>query len=80
VQQAWVEEQVPQCGFCQNGQILQAKVLLDQTPNPTDAQIRETMNRTLCRCMTYYRVNAAIKRAARRIAGLTPDAKPEVVA
>jgi aerobic-type carbon monoxide dehydrogenase small subunit (CoxS/CutS family) len=64
VQQAWIDEQVPQCGFCQNGQILAAKVLLDRYPHPTDAQIREGMSRVLCRCMTYYRVQAAIKRAA----------------
>jgi aerobic-type carbon monoxide dehydrogenase small subunit (CoxS/CutS family) len=64
VQKAWIEEQVPQCGFCQNGQILNATVLLDRHPNPTDAEIREGMNSTLCRCMTYYRVQAAIKRAA----------------
>jgi aerobic-type carbon monoxide dehydrogenase small subunit (CoxS/CutS family) len=64
IQQAWIDEQVPQCGFCQNGQILTAKALLDKTPNPTDAQIREGMRGTLCRCMTYYRINAAIKRAA----------------
>ena len=66
VQQAWIDEQVPACGFCQNGQILTAKVLLDKTPNPTDAQIREGMKGTLCRCMTYYRINAAVKRAAQR--------------
>jgi aerobic-type carbon monoxide dehydrogenase small subunit (CoxS/CutS family) len=64
VQQAWIDEQVPQCGFCQNGQMLTAKVLLDRKPNPTDAEIREAMARTLCRCMTYYRVQAAIRRAA----------------
>jgi len=64
VQTAWIEEQVPQCGFCQNGQIMTAKALLDKTPNPTDAQIRDGMNGTLCRCMTYYRIHAAIKRAA----------------
>jgi aerobic-type carbon monoxide dehydrogenase small subunit (CoxS/CutS family) len=64
VQRAWIEEQVPACGFCQNGQIMTAKALLDRNPNPTDAQIREGMNNTLCRCMTYYRVQAAIKRAA----------------
>jgi aerobic-type carbon monoxide dehydrogenase small subunit (CoxS/CutS family) len=64
LQQAWIEEQVPQCGFCQNGQILTAKVLLDRNPHPTDAEIREAMARTLCRCMTYYRVQAAIRRAA----------------
>lgn len=68
VQQAWIDEQVPQCGFCQNGQILTAKVLLDRTPSPTDAQIREAMSSTLCRCMTYYRVQAAIKRAAAAMA------------
>ena len=70
VQQAWIDEQVPQCGFCQNGQIMTAKALLDKTPNPTDAQIRESMARTLCRCMTYYRVQVAIKRAAKIIASL----------
>ncbi|MCC7179956.1 MAG: (2Fe-2S)-binding protein [Acidobacteria bacterium] len=64
LQQAWIDEQVPQCGFCQNGQILTAKALLDRNPNPTDAEIREGMSRTLCRCMTYYRIQAAIKRAA----------------
>src|SRR3979409_741494 len=68
VQRAWIDEQVPQCGFCQNGQIMTAKVLLDRNPNPTDAQIREGMNGTLCRCMTYYRIQAAIKRAAASIA------------
>jgi len=65
VQQAWIDEQVPQCGFCQNGQIMTAKALLDKNPNPTDAEIREGMARALCRCMTYYRVQAAIKRVAR---------------
>ena len=69
IQQAWIEEQVPACGFCQNGQIITAKVLLDQHPNPTDAQIREGMNRTLCRCMTYYRIQAAVRRAAKVMAG-----------
>ncbi len=56
LQQTWIDEQVPQCGFCQNGQIMTAKALLDKNPKPSDAQIREAMNRTLCRCMTYYRV------------------------
>src|SRR6266404_5706234 len=63
VQQAWIDEQVPQCGFCQNGQIMTAKALLDKNPRPTDAQIRAGMAGTLCRCMTYYRIQAAIKRA-----------------
>ena len=69
IQQAWIDEQVPACGFCQNGQIIAAKTLLDRNPNPTDAQIREGMNRTLCRCMTYYRVQLAVKRAAKTMAG-----------
>jgi aerobic-type carbon monoxide dehydrogenase small subunit (CoxS/CutS family) len=68
IQQAWIEEQVPQCGFCQNGQIMTAKALLDRNPHPTDQQIREGMARTLCRCMTYYRVQAAIKRVAGGVA------------
>jgi aerobic-type carbon monoxide dehydrogenase small subunit (CoxS/CutS family) len=68
IQQAWIDEQVPQCGFCQNGQIMTAKALLDKTPHPTDAQIREGMSRTLCRCMTYYRIQAAIKRASKEVA------------
>ncbi len=66
VQQAWIDEQVPQCGFCQNGQIMTAKALLDKTPNPTDTQIRDAMKSTLCRCMTYYRAQLAIKRAAKK--------------
>jgi aerobic-type carbon monoxide dehydrogenase small subunit (CoxS/CutS family) len=68
VQQAWIDEQVPACGFCQNGQMLTAVALLAKTPNPTDAQIRDGMKNTLCRCMTYYRINAAVKLAARRLA------------
>ncbi len=80
LQQAWIDEQVPQCGFCQNGQIMTAKVLLDKNPKPTDAQIREAMNRTLCRCMTYYRVQAAIKRASTMITAEGPAAEKEVVA
>jgi aerobic-type carbon monoxide dehydrogenase small subunit (CoxS/CutS family) len=80
VQQAWIEEQVPQCGFCQNGQIMTAKALLDKNPNPTDTQIRETMARTLCRCMTYYRVQLAIKRAAKMIASNLMGSKKEVIA
>jgi aerobic-type carbon monoxide dehydrogenase small subunit (CoxS/CutS family) len=75
IQQAWIDEQVPQCGFCQNGQIIAAKALLDRNPNPTDAQIREAMNGTLCRCMTYYRVQAAIKRASKSMGGATAAGK-----
>jgi aerobic-type carbon monoxide dehydrogenase small subunit (CoxS/CutS family) len=80
LQQAWIDEQVPQCGFCQNGQIMTAKALLDRTPNPTDAQIRQGMARTLCRCMTYYRIQAAIKRAAKMIAGIGSGSSKEVTA
>ena len=65
LQQAWIDEQVPQCGFCQNGQIMTAKAMLDRNPHPTDAQIRQGMAGTLCRCMTYYRIQAAIKRVAK---------------
>src|SRR6187431_2560068 len=68
LQQAWIEEQVPACGFCQNGQIMTAKALLDKNPTPTDAQIRQGMANTLCRCMTYYRIQSAIKRASKTIA------------
>jgi aerobic-type carbon monoxide dehydrogenase small subunit (CoxS/CutS family) len=64
LQQAWIDEQVPQCGYCQNGQIMTAKALLDRNPNPSDAEIREGMEGALCRCMTYYRVQAAIRRVA----------------
>ena len=71
VQQAWIDEQVPQCGYCKNGQIMTAKALLTRNPNPTDAQIRDALNQTLCRCMTYYRVQRAIRRAANVLAGKT---------
>jgi len=80
LQQAWIDEQVPQCGFCQNGQIMTAKVLLDKHPSPTNAQIREGMNKTLCRCMTYYRVQAAIRRGAKVIADAQAASEKEVVA
>ena len=80
VQQAWIDEQAPQCGFCQNGQIMTAKALLDKYPHPTDAQIRESMNGTLCRCMSYYRVQTAIKLAAKAMAGVAPASAKEVVA
>ena len=80
LQQAWIDEQVPQCGFCQNGQIMTAKALLDKTPNPTLTQIREGMNKTLCRCMTYYRIQAAIQRAAKTMADARQGAKNKGVA
>ena len=74
LQRAWIDEQVPQCGYCQNGQIMTAKALLTRNPNPTDAQIRDALNQTLCRCMTYYRVQRAIRRAANVLAGKTVGA------
>jgi aerobic-type carbon monoxide dehydrogenase small subunit (CoxS/CutS family) len=80
VQQAWIDEQAPQCGFCQNGQIITAKALLDKNPHPTDAQIREAMNGTLCRCMSYFRVQSAIKRAMKAMAGDSSANAEEVVA
>jgi len=64
VQQAWLEEQVPQCGYCQSGQIMAAVALLSQKPNPTEADIDTAMAGVLCRCGTYPRIRKAIKRAA----------------
>ncbi|MSR03138.1 MAG: (2Fe-2S)-binding protein [Gemmatimonadetes bacterium] len=64
VQQAWVELQVPQCGYCQSGQIMSAVALLESKPQPTDADIDQAMNGNICRCGTYQRVRAAIHRAA----------------
>ncbi len=64
VQRAWIAEQVPQCGYCQSGQIMQAASLLQKNPNPSDAEIIAAMNGNLCRCATYIRIKKAIKRAA----------------
>lgn len=64
VQAAWVAEQVPQCGYCQSGQIMSAVALLNETPNPTDEDINESMAGNLCRCGTYPQIRAAIRRAA----------------
>jgi len=64
LQSAWVEEQVPQCGYCQSGQIMQAADLLENTPQPSDADINAAMNGNLCRCMAYTRIRKAIKSAA----------------
>lgn len=74
LQQAWIDEQAAQCGYCQNGQIMTAKALLDKNPNPSDAEIRAAMDGALCRCMTYYRIQAAIKRAVRGTSGAGPRA------
>jgi isoquinoline 1-oxidoreductase subunit alpha len=64
VQQAWIEEQVPQCGYCQSGQIMSAVALLKTNPNPTDADIDSAMSGNLCRCGTYDRIRKGIHRAA----------------
>lgn len=64
VQQAWIDHQVPQCGYCQSGQIMSAVALLSETPNPTDAQIENFMVGNICRCGMYARIKAAIKTAA----------------
>ena len=64
VQQAWVEEQVPQCGYCQSGQIMSAVALLAETPQPTDGDIDRFMSGNLCRCGTYNAIRRAIHRAA----------------
>jgi isoquinoline 1-oxidoreductase alpha subunit len=64
VQRAWIAEVVPQCGYCQSGQIMQAASLLAQTANPTDEQIDAAMSGNICRCGTYQRIRRAIKRAA----------------
>jgi isoquinoline 1-oxidoreductase alpha subunit len=64
LQSAWVDEQVPQCGYCQSGQIMQAANLLANNPNPSDADINSAMNGNLCRCMAYTRIRKAIKSAA----------------
>jgi isoquinoline 1-oxidoreductase subunit alpha len=64
VQQAWIELDVPQCGYCQSGQIMSAVALLSKTPQPSDAQIDDAMTGNICRCGTYQRIRAAIHRAA----------------
>ena len=65
LQKAWVAKQVPQCGYCQSGQIMTAAALLAKTPAPTDAQIDTAMTGNICRCGTYQRIHRAIQRAAR---------------
>ncbi len=75
VQKAWIELDVPQCGYCQSGMIMAAASLLSQHPRPTDADIdRELTN--LCRCATYVRIRAAIHRAAQMAAGTTTGRAP----
>ncbi len=67
VQEAWIEEQVPQCGYCQSGQIMSAVALLKETPNPSDEDIDSSMAGNLCRCGTYPQIKSAIKRAASKM-------------
>lgn len=64
VQQAWLEHDVAQCGYCQSGQIMSAAALLDRNPNPSDEEIESAMNGNLCRCGTYLRIRKAVKTAA----------------
>jgi isoquinoline 1-oxidoreductase alpha subunit len=65
IQQAWIDLEVPQCGYCQSGQIMSATALLATKPNPTDTDINEAMSGNICRCGTYVRIREGIKRAAR---------------
>ncbi len=65
LQVAWIAEQVPQCGYCQSGQLMSAAALLARTPQPTDLQIETAMSGNICRCGTYQRIRRAIHRAAR---------------
>ena len=67
VEEAWVSEDVVQCGYCQSGQIMSAVALLKATPKPTDKDIEESMGGNLCRCGTYVRIRQAIKAAARQL-------------
>ena len=69
LQQAWIEEDVPQCGYCQSGQLMSAAVLLREKPQPTDSDIDEALTGNICRCGTYPRIRKAIHRAAAKIAG-----------
>jgi len=64
LQKAWIREDVPQCGYCQSGQLMAASALLEKTPHPSDAQITEFMSANICRCGTYERIRRAIHRAA----------------
>lgn len=78
LQQAWVARNVPQCGYCQPGQIMQAASLLASNPSPSDDEIKHAMNGNICRCGTYSRIHAAIKDAAAHLRGeqQVPEAEP----
>lgn len=76
VQQAWIEEQVPQCGYCQSGQLMVAAALLDRNPSPSDEDIAAAMT-NLCRCGTYERIRKGIHRAAAAMAAAAPSSSPD---
>ena len=67
VQEAWIAEDVPQCGYCQSGQILSATALLNRTPHPDESDIDAAMSGNICRCGTYVRIRRAIRRAATKV-------------
>jgi aerobic-type carbon monoxide dehydrogenase small subunit (CoxS/CutS family) len=75
VQEAWIEESVPQCGYCQSGQIMSAIALLRTRPRPSDHDIDAAMSANLCRCATYVRIRRAIHRAAEELGGTGPERK-----
>ena len=75
LQQAWIKHQVPQCGYCQSGQIMSAVALLEQTPNPSDQDIDQAMKGNICRCGMYGRIRSAIKDAAIVMAASTIEIK-----
>ncbi|MFZ1998734.1 MAG: (2Fe-2S)-binding protein [Candidatus Sulfotelmatobacter sp.] len=78
VQKAWIELDVPQCGYCQSGQIMSAAALLEKNPRPTDAEVDDAMSGNICRCGTYQRIREAIRRAAQmRAAPPRQKASPE---
>lgn len=79
LQQAWIAENVPQCGYCQSGQIMAAAALLANTPDPSDDDINAAMSGNLCRCGTYPRIRRAIKRAAAAVATWEPAAPGETL-
>jgi isoquinoline 1-oxidoreductase alpha subunit len=72
VQQAWIEEQTPQCGYCQSGQIMSAVALLDENPSPSDEEIDAAMSGNICRCGMYGRIKSAIKRASATLQSSNP--------
>ncbi len=78
VQQAWLEHQVPQCGYCQSGQIMSAVALLERSPSPTDEEIDSAMSGNICRCGMYGRIKTAIKTAAGQVAVFDPALGREV--